>query len=76
MKNVYKEFDGLNWSYYFDGNCFRHGKREFRYACVATSNGRSFVVSLGNNKVSTRRSMANCYAHWVDSLEVFEIQFL
>lgn len=63
MKPVFKSYDGKRWSYYYDGVCFRCCKREFKYACIATYGERSKVVSLGNNRVSTYRSMAHCFSH-------------
>lgn len=74
MKTITKTFDGKKYSYSFNGKHFRNSARDFKYGCIATSRetGRSFMVSLGNNRESTLKSMAHCYAHYCD-MEVIEI---
>lgn len=69
-----KTFDGKKYHYFFNGKLFRNSTRNFKYACIATSRetGNSFMVSLGNDKQSTLKSMAHCYAHYCD-LEVVEV---
>lgn len=69
-----KTFDGKKYHYFFNGKLFRNSTRNFKYACIATSRetGNSFMVSLGNDKLSTLKSMAHCYAHYCD-LEVVEV---
>ena len=71
---ITKTFDGKKYHYFFNGKLFRNSTRNFKYACIATSRetGNSFMVSLGNDKQSTLKSMAHCYAHYCD-LEVFEV---
>lgn len=73
MKNsVTKIYDGKKWQYTFNGKVYRNSKREFRYACLASYNSKKWVLSLGNDKVSTYNSMARFYAHC--QLEVVEIE--
>lgn len=69
-----KTFDGKKYHYFFNGKLFRNSTRNFKYACIATSRetGNSFMVSLGNDKLSTLKSMAHCYAHYCN-LEVVEV---
>ena len=71
---VYKAFDGKQWRYSYNEQHYRNSKREFKYACIAFNDGRSWVLSLGNDKDSTYRSKAQFYAHWCEKLEVVEIQ--
>ena len=79
MNNVEKKNIGGKWEYTFNEQTFRTSKREYKYACVATtrlskgaaSEGRAFVISLGNNYQSTYNSMARSYSHC--DLEVVEI---
>lgn len=74
MKTITKTFDGKKFHYSFNGKPYRNSTRDFKYGCVCTSRetGNSFLVSLGNSKESTLRSMAHCYAHYCD-MEVIEI---
>ena len=69
-----KTFDGKKWHYSFNGNPYRNSARDFKYGCFCTSRetGKTFPVSLGNNRESTLKSMAHCYAHYCD-MEVIEI---
>jgi hypothetical protein len=74
MATFTKTFDGKKYHYSFDGKPYRNSTRDFKYGCFVTSRetGKSFPVSLGNNKESTLRSMAHSYAHYCD-MEVTEI---
>ena len=69
-----KTFDGKKYHYFFNGKLFRNSTRNFKYACIATSRetGNSFMVSLGNDRLSTLKSMSHCYAHYCN-LKVVEI---
>lgn len=71
---ITKTFDGKKYHYFFNGNIFRNSYKDFKYACIAHNNGKSWVLSLGNDKESTYRSKAQFYAHWCEKLEVVEIQ--
>lgn len=76
MEHIFtKFFDGEKFRYYFDGKPYRNSKRDFKYGCFAVTHdvGKTFPVSLGNNKQTTRNSMAHCYAHYC-KLTVIEIQ--
>ena len=74
MNTFSKTFDGKKWHYSFNGNPYRNSARDFKYGCFCTSRetGKTFPVSLGNNRESTLKSMAYCYAHYCD-MEVIEI---
>lgn len=73
-KEFTKVFDGKTFHYYYNGKLFRNSKKEFKYGCIAISkeDGESWAISIGNNKVTTRNSMAFRYVHFCD-LEVLEI---
>ena len=76
---VTKSFNGKQFSYSLNGEHYKNSKREFKYACVATSRvakgackeGCVFIISLGNKKESTYNSMARFYGHC--DLEIVEI---
>ena len=71
---VTKHNDGKRFIYCLNGSLDRLDKRDYKYACVATTpNCQQIVASLGNNEESTRRSNAKRYQEWC-TLEVVEIE--
>lgn len=80
MKSVTKTIVNGRYNYSLNGELYRTSKREFKYACVATTRidkgavkeGVIFIISLGNNKQSTYNSMAQYYRHC--DLEIIEIK--
>lgn len=71
---VTKSFDGKRFIYKLNGGLDSIDKREFKYACIATTRqGKQIVAALGNNSESTLRSNAKRYREWC-TLEVIEIE--
>ena len=80
MATITKTFNGKKYTYLCNGEVYKNSTRDYKYACVATtrqakgaiSEGKEFIVSLGNKADSTYNSMARFYGHC--DLEVVEIQ--
>lgn len=80
MATITKSLNGKKFTYYCNGEVYKNSTRDFKYACVAItrqakgaiSEGKEFIISLGNKKDTTYNSMARFYRHC--DLEVVEIQ--
>ena len=80
MAKIEKTFDGKRFTYLCNGELYKNSARNYKYACVATTRkakgasteGREFILSLGNKVESTYNSMARFYRHC--DLEVVAIQ--
>ena len=83
MKHIInKTIENGKFIYTYNGEVYRKSKNDYKYGCIAIArvakgasqewDGRSFVVSLGNNPTTTYNSMARYYSHC--DLEVVEIQ--
>ena len=71
MAKIEKTFNGKRFTYLCNGEVYKNSTRDYKYACVATtrkakgaiSEGREFILSLGNKVESTYNSMARFYKH-------------
>lgn len=80
MATITKTFNGKKFTYFCNGEVYKNSTRDFKYACVAItrqakgaiSEGKEFIISLGNKKDTTYNSMARFYGHC--DLQVVEIQ--
>ena len=68
---VTKRNENGKFAYYLNGKLCRRSKRNYLWACVATtrlakgaaSEGKEFIISLGRNSRTTLSSMAKLYGH-------------
>ena len=80
MATITKTFDGKRFTYLCNGEVYRNSTRGYKYACVATTRkakgaiteGKEFILSLGNKVDSTYKSYSKFYKHC--DLEVVAIQ--
>ena len=80
MATITKTFNGKKFTYFCNGEVYRNSTRDYKYACVATTRkakgatteGKEFILSLGNKVDSTYNSYARFYGHC--DLKVVAIQ--
>lgn len=80
MATITKTFNGKKFTYFCNGEVYKNSTKDFKFACVATTRqakgaiteGKEFIISLGNKADSTYNSMARFYKHC--DLVVVEIQ--